>query len=75
MKIRMAEGCSLWLQPEKVSGPAPILVPVISGPEDWSQIPVISGLDNWSRSRFNFVPGTGLGPDHGPVAWLLKNSY
>ena len=31
----------------------------------------ISGPDDWSRSRFNFVPGTGPGPDPSPVAWLL----
>ena len=51
--------------PGSVPGPGPVLVPVISGPDNWSR----------SKSRLNFGPGTGHGPDPGPVAWLLNYSH
>ena len=49
--------------PENVLGPGPVLVPVISGPDDLSR----------SRSRLNFGPGTGS--KFCSVAGLLEYSY
>ena len=45
---------------------------LVPGPEPG---PVISGPNEWSRSRFNFGAVTGLGPNPGTVACLLKYSY
>ena len=63
----------LHLVPENVSGPGmgPVSVP---GPVP-VPVPAIYGPNDWSRSRLNFGPGIGLGPDPGHVACLLTYSY